>query len=312
MVIELVPQPGRALGDVAQVFGSMREECNTASSNVFSDPAVAFIRYVLWAASAVQRLTNVLRGSEVSDLIYTKHYFAISQTDHFSPAGAAQLTSELRTLGEVMAGLATEAENLQRQWATDGTYVVLDTTHLVQTTELFDAIDWPTALEIAYTVHLVVPMAVVDELDGLKRVPKVRSYARQTVKKLTGSLEAGTSQAVISTSGANHQFATTIQVLRDRLDHTRFADNDSEIMSRAVWRRDINCGDVRFATWDGGPALRASGEGLRQFACPKNSKETTSGHVNHVTTKATMARWDANISSTQMKRWRTATRPAPR
>ena len=146
--------------------------------------------------------------------------------------------------------------------------VVLDTNMLVQTRDLFDEIDWPAALQIPDHVSLVVPLAVVDELDRLKRDSKARDHARRALARLEALLRAPDMREALPEVGAKHSLRTTIEVLGEPLDYARLVDVDSEIVRRATWLRDMRCGDVHFATLDTGARFRAAGEGLPVKALP--------------------------------------------
>jgi predicted ribonuclease YlaK len=179
-----------------------------------------------------------------------------------------QIKVEMNARVEALTEIADEAERLERWWNVPATIVVPDTNVLLHTTEFFDELDWPKALDIDGAVQLVIPMVVVDQIDNLKRSKQpVRSRARQTANRLEACLgkreRVPLSRSEIHIGG--HSIPgpiTSVEVLVDPLDHSRLADSDSEIVDRALYLRDLTGRPVLIATWDNLMRFRARGVGL--------------------------------------------------
>jgi predicted ribonuclease YlaK len=168
---------------------------------------------------------------------------------------------------EALTEIADEAERQENWWNVPATIVVPDTNVLVHTTEFFDDLDWPKALDIESAIQLVIPMVVVDQIDNLKRSKQpVCSRARQTANRLEACLSKR--QRVPVSQGETHIGGysipgpiTTVEVLVDPLDHSRLADSDSEIVDRALYLRELTGRPVLIATWDNLMRFRARGVG---------------------------------------------------
>ncbi|HEY0871689.1 MAG TPA: PIN domain-containing protein, partial [Acidothermaceae bacterium] len=213
-------------------------------------------------------LRSRLTGSGVEQLVYTPQYFAISQSAGSDPAIYSKVTAEWQVLVEVIDELLVAVKDLISRWVHDGLYVVLDTNKLVQTIESFEEIDWRANLNVsiglADVIHLVVPLVVIDELDRLKRTPK-RSEARRALKAIEARVSAPGQR--VGLQRRDPYLPVTFEVLAEPLGHERLSNNDSEIVARATWLRDLGL-NVAVATWDTGTRFRASGEGLRVVQLP--------------------------------------------
>ncbi|MFE5192061.1 PIN domain-containing protein, partial [Streptomyces sp. NPDC056628] len=94
-----------------------------------------------------------------------------------------------------------------------------------------------------HSVHLLVPMVVVDELDQLKesKAPQARWRARYTLAVLDQLFQKSTEHAVLRQADAEVQRNTgvrrgevTVQLLFDPPGHVRLPINDDEIVDRAL------------------------------------------------------------------------------
>jgi predicted ribonuclease YlaK len=175
---------------------------------------------------------------------------------------------ELAARNEALTEIADEAERLEKWWNVPATIVVPDTNVLIHTTEFFDELDWPKALDIDDAVQLVIPMVVVDQIDSLKRSKQpVRSRARQTANRLEACLSKR-ERVPLSRGETNiggdlaSRPITTVEVLLDPLEHSRLVDSDSEIVNRALYLRELTGRLVLVATWDNLMRFRARGVGL--------------------------------------------------
>jgi len=181
-----------------------------------------------------------------------------------SEAGlTGQIKFELNARRDALVELADEARVLDRRWnIAAGVIVVPDTNVLLHATEYFNDLDWPTALAITASVHLVITMVVVvDQVDNLKRGNRlVRSRARQTANRIEALLGNKPLERILLRDDS--YLTTTVEVLTDPLDHERLTDSDSEIVDRAAYLRDLTTAPVYVATWDNLMRFRASVAGL--------------------------------------------------
>jgi hypothetical protein len=266
---EIRLRPHASLQDLAQ---TLKEQAHSAQNvvNTFAGghPKDYLAKYLGWVNEASRMLENHLQRTQVEQLLHTRHYWALRQMDGSEAWLTGQVKDELNARREALAELAEEAEGLAHRWNVHGVIVVPDTNVLLHTTKYFDELDWPTALAIDESVHLVIPMVVVDELDKHKRGSQlIRCRARQTGNRLEEWLHNRDRVLLRRTETAGPiafpgQPETTLQVLVDPLDHQRLADADSEIVDRAIYLRDVTHLPVRIATWDNLMRFRARGAGI--------------------------------------------------
>ncbi|MEO3750791.1 PIN domain-containing protein [Streptomyces sp. B6B3] len=124
------------------------------------------------------------------------------------------------------------------------------------------------------SIHLMVPMVVVDELDHLKesKTPQARWRARYTLAVFDRTFQQGTEQAVLREADREVQRNTevrcgevTAQLLFDPPGHVRLPINDDEIVDRALAVQSLSGREVTILTYDTGQATRARAAGLRDL-----------------------------------------------
>jgi rRNA-processing protein FCF1 len=152
-------------------------------------------------------------------------------------------------------------------------FVVPDTNFWVNVHESLGSLDWHRLLEQAKgrsdpsgeDIRIVVPLLVIDELDGLGHKSDKRAKVSGVNKYLYSLLgdDPGVMQEVQSASGGHGD--VTMQLLFEPLGHIRLANSDDELVERVVVLRDfvgLAAQRVFFLTYDGGAALRSTNAGL--------------------------------------------------
>lgn len=238
------------------------ESDNVVSSCAHRDGRDYLNRYLGWVNWTWRALDSRLDRTQLEQLLHTRHYWTLRQMDGSEPRLTSLIKIELNARRDALVELADEARALCRRWNfASGVIVVPDTNVLLHATEYFDDLDWPTALGIPATIHLVLTMVVIDEIDKLKRSRQpVRTRARQTANKIESLLGDIPSDRVVLRGDGRKE--TTVEVLTDPLDHQRLTDSDSEIVDRAAYLRDLTTVPVYVATWDNLMRFRASVTGL--------------------------------------------------
>ena len=117
--------------------------------------------------------------------------------------------------------------------------------------------DWATALG-AHGVRVVLPLIVLDELDGLKKTGNktVSTAARVAVREIQKRITTQDLRAPLDWLGG------VVNVLPDSPDHVRLANNDWEIVDRSSYLASIAEGPVVLATFDVGMRARALIQGV--------------------------------------------------
>jgi predicted ribonuclease YlaK len=118
---------------------------------------------------------------------------------------------------------------------------------------------------------LLVPIVVIDELDGLKqhRDNKVRWRAGYTLAVLDRVLPRPTAVAPLReadfsalSSGGIPRGEISVEVLFDPPGHVRLPINDDEIIDRALAVVPLAVREVTLVTYDTGQCMRARAAGL--------------------------------------------------
>jgi rRNA-processing protein FCF1 len=141
-----------------------------------------------------------------------------------------------------------------------GHICVPDTNALLHYTR-FDMIDWKDRLG-APAVRLVIPLAVVDELDNKKyaRRAEFRGRARDLLKLIDDYVSAAPPDGY-----SPMQDGVTVEVLPDEDGHDRAPSNDQEIRERCELLQQITGETVTLVTGDSAVRINASAQGVNVF-----------------------------------------------
>lgn len=229
--------------------------------------------YRAWSAEAAGALRQVVRPADAERLIATPRHSALHALDHAAHGNAAALVDkELADRhDDLKAAVADLDQVLARRDGQRGELVVADTNVYLHHPSPFDQIDWAGLVPGASGtgVHLLVPLAVVDELDRHKQAdPRklvvrggtemTRTRARTTIRTLE---EMFGQPGWISTvrPGPPRYDA---ELLFDPPGHARLDDADAEIVDRACAAQDLFGSPVTVVARDTGMVFRARNAGL--------------------------------------------------
>ena len=161
--------------DVAEVLTRIRSE---ASSSMGHGTADRLTGYLEWAARSARMLHNRLRADDVDRLIFTRGYDRLlgAVGNLSTPDTGSQrvlnglLDMELQLRVETLDEIIKDLQNRNPQWAADDLYVVLDTSVYIEHEHKLEDLDIAPHLTAFpdKRLHLLVPMVVIDELDGIK------------------------------------------------------------------------------------------------------------------------------------------------
>jgi len=119
---------------------------------------------------------------------------------------------------------------------------------------------------------VLVPLLVVDELDGLKRHSETKTRARGALKMLdevfTRVSQSNTMGVLRQADGTLGLGPITMELLFDPPDHERLPDNDAEIVDRALAVKALAGRPVTMVTYDKNMAFRARYAGLQAVSPP--------------------------------------------
>ena len=161
--------------DALEVLARIRGEADNVSGSSAADRLNSYLE---WAARSARMLHNRLRSADIDRLIFTRGYDRLlaaagnlSGTDNGTQRVLhGLLDMELRLRTEALDEIITDLQNRNPQWSFDDLYAVLDTSVYIEHDEKLEKLDIAPQLT-PYPdkrLHLLVPMVVIDELDGIK------------------------------------------------------------------------------------------------------------------------------------------------
>lgn len=269
MLLRLVPGAlpetvERALRDVATDAFNVR--------GAGGRPAERVDTYLRWANNAATRLRNLVADPEIDRLILTRAYYAlVVLTREPTPQIGQMVDRETDARISELEAAAESLKKLREHWPV-GAIVVLDTSVYIEHADKFLEIDFREWAKVRHEpIHLVVPMIVVDELDGSKqRHGHVGWRAAFSLAVIDAKAPMPGEHGLLRErdfagidEGKLPSGDVTIEVWPDPPGHVRLAINDDEIVERAATVQQLAGRPVAFVTYDTGQAMRARGAGLR-------------------------------------------------
>lgn len=231
--------------------------------------------YIEWANNAAAILRGQITPADIDRLVWTgRHQLLASKAGMLYPdmenSGLNHvLTSELDDRTTTFEAAHRALDERIRLWSTPGTFVAFDTTVYIQGDKLEEA-DISDLLGLTAPggpIRLLVPMAVVDELDNLKQHNKqrVRWRAGYTTAVLYRLLHTNPTEPAPLHS---NDPAVIVELLPDPPGHVRLPITDDEIIDRVANAQVLAGRKITLVTYDTGQALRAGLAGLHPLRVP--------------------------------------------
>jgi hypothetical protein len=272
----VTPLPGVNRDDVLKTL----RETASAAIDAGNTHGVAYDRlcaYLEWVTNSVRMLECRITPADLSRLVLTPGYERL-----LSAAGGltgtdigtqrvlgGMVSEELRQRGRAFDDAVRDLEAQITRWSQYALYTVPDTGIYIEHEQKLRDLDVATLLPPSWadkTVRVVVPIVVLDELDGLKRKGDAH-----------GRWRAGYTLAVMEEAFANERVpgllrnpapdgtrgAVILSLLLDPRGHVRLPINDDEIIDRALAAQALAGTAVTLLTFDTSQAQRARTAGLR-------------------------------------------------
>jgi predicted ribonuclease YlaK len=183
------------------------------------------------------------------------------------------LSTELDQRTAAFEAAHTALDTQIKYWSQPGCFVVLDTSVYITHPDKLEDTDFAALLDVrGEPVHILVPIVVVDELDGLKKrgqrnVPWRASYTLAVLDRVlagtTGAARLREEDFSALRTGGLPRGEVTIEVLLDPPGHVRLPINDDEIIDRALTAQPLTGRALTLVTYDTGQSIRARSAGLR-------------------------------------------------
>ncbi|MYS20486.1 PIN domain-containing protein [Streptomyces sp. DvalAA-14] len=288
MLITLRPGvDARATRDTLHTIGMEAGNLRGGTASPRPDANAWLLKYLAWATNAVAHLRYSVADADIDRLVLTPRYYAL-----LSRAGFAHGTTEAPLfnglvsleLAERQDAFETAVKTLNEhtsRWSGRAWPVVADSSFYLNSPEpLADTnLHKDLHLPAADDIHLLFPIVVVDELDGLKETG--RNHGRWRAGHTLGRLDEA---ITTGTTGILHPMRlgetvddeavtgeVTVEIVLDQPGHVRLPIADDELIDRAAMIQAIAGRQVRFLTCDTGQSTRGRMAGLKVTKLPSKA-----------------------------------------
>ncbi len=258
------------------------------------------LAYLEWTSNALRMLGNQISSADLERLVLTRRYELLLS----GVGGLAGTEIEVQRvvnglvsleLDQRVAAFDEAIKALTGQigrWSSYRQFVVPDTSFYIEHPQKLEVADFGPFLNVWQSpIHVLVPIVIVDELDGLKRNGKDharwragytlavldRLFASTTTAAYLRKGEVSTTQSVPPdvlktfppeitaqvTSGGLQRSDITIELVFDPPGHFRLPINDDEIIDRALAVEPLADRKITLLTYDTGQSMRARNVGLQ-------------------------------------------------
>jgi PIN domain len=232
--------------------------------------------YLEWTANAVQHLASQISLADLDRLVLTPGYSrllaafgTVTGVDIVSQRALRALISlELQQRVAAFEAARRALDEQVARWSRLGAFVIADTSVYIEHDDKLEALDLAGIVdaedELA-PVHLLVPIVVVDELDGLKNKadkPYKRWRAGYTLGVFDRIFPKGSGTAVLRAGKPPRPVEISAEIVFDPPTHVRLPINDDELVDRTLAIQSLAGRTVTLLTFDTHQSTRARAAGL--------------------------------------------------
>ncbi|MFE4459517.1 PIN domain-containing protein [Nocardia tengchongensis] len=271
------PLPGVDRNTVEYV---LRERV-TALQGVLNTPSERrFHQYLAWANEAARALRHIVRATDIDRLVLTRRYWMLQSMNCIPNSPTYGLVMDLlETELSERQGVIEDAHHAIRhaanRWPPSSWYAVADTSFYMTYPKQLADIDFAELLSSRHDpVHLLIPILVLDELDGLKRNNQTKTKARQTLKALEDTFPDPHRAQVLRAGRMDDEpprGVVNVEIILDPMGHSRLPMADQELIDRAVVLQGLTGKSISFLTYDTAQRMRARAAGLATPILPDPS-----------------------------------------
>lgn len=218
---------------------------------------------------------NLFPGRAYLDALHTERYWRIHSINPETASPALILTAELDALRNVIMEWITALSRYDVLMARPGHLAVVVDTNAFMHYRLFHEIPWCDVFGQVASVRLILPLAVLDQLDdktysGNTRLAK---RAKKVLRALSPYLDAIATEGVASVqTGKGGERSVTLELLVDDDDHEPRTNIDSEILDRAEFFSQVAKCETIVVTADYGMRGRGAARGIHVVTLPEEHR----------------------------------------
>jgi hypothetical protein len=279
----VTPSPGTSRDQLLKALREQHSAVSNAWSGHHGNAQARLGAYLEWATSAVQHLAPLISPADLNRLVLTPAYDrllaalgTVTGVDVATQRALNGLVSlELQQRVAAFEAACKALDEQIRRWSRLGAFVVADTSVYIEHEDKLENLDLAGLIdaedELA-PVHLLVPIVVVDELNGLKDKadkPYKRWRAGYTLAVFDRIFVKGTGPAVLraaeppaAVSHLRRRVELTAEIIFDPPGRVRLPINDDELVDRTLAIQALAGRTVTLVTFDTNQSTRARGAGL--------------------------------------------------
>lgn len=277
----LTPRPGVSLDNLLKNLQTVHGEAYNLRSGGGSSAHKRLLAYLEWASRSAAMLGNQISGTDLATLILNGRYEVLLSSfgTMASPEREVQrvvndlVSLELRERVDAFEAAIKTLQSERERWARAGVLVMPDSSFYIRHSDKLEQVDFAPLLKLwEESVNVLIPLVVVDELDGLKQASKqpARWRAGYTLAVIDRLFKGTTGPAVLRErndspikSGGIPRGQVNVELLFDPPGHVRLPINDDEIIDRALAVQALAERPVILLTYDTGQSTRARNAGLK-------------------------------------------------
>ncbi|CAL9677655.1 hypothetical protein SUDANB95_07981 (plasmid) [Actinosynnema sp. ALI-1.44] len=277
----VTPLPGIDPADVQRLLRTLKSDVDNLHAVGGGQGEVGSLRrlweYLEWVDNAARRLSSTI-GSAAADRLVRTHAYELLFRSDFTAADLfgrenlrhrllnTMVSNELTAQSHALQLAITELEEVGR-WRGWAWRVLLDTNVYLEHEDKLDDLDLAGLVGADdEPVLLLVPIAVVDELDRAKRNNKTRWRAAYSLARIIKAVNEAGGVLREADPGSGPQRPArgriTVEIVSTPPGHRRMPDPDDEITDRALNIQLAAGAPVTVITYDTGMSWRATAAGL--------------------------------------------------
>ena len=278
------PLPGTSRHDLRQTLRELHEAAIDIHSNVQPGEFGPIGAYFRWTDLAVSQLAAQVADRDIQRLVLTSPYWALLGSPSIgTPQYHAVLEREISQRVSDFEAAYRELDAQIGRWNDLAVYVVPDTSFFCHGEALFDKADYHGILNAGWRpIRLLVPIAVLDELDDLKEARTAVRHRALVSLAILDRVIAGSPQdwhllrppewRQVSAELHAPTGELTVEVLFDPPGHARLPIVDDEIIGRALAVQPLAGRPVTLLTCDTSQSFRARSVGLKVIKASRKNQ----------------------------------------